>query len=293
MGDFFLFWWESIQESFWSAWGVIGGIDLVLAAAGAIAYDTFKDRGPKWLRNTLNHPALSDKWRLCAIFLGWFFVSTVFLAPYWQYQKSEADKQNLATKNEEKNKQIASDQEQITKLTNSNEDRQNQINSLEAYSKGVIPDPDSWPPLTDEQVSQWIAALKSYGNKRVSVQWYASDTDARGFYKSLKKVGKEVDWNMGGYEPMDGIEPGLTVASRPDDPAALTVKRLLKEYSGKEPRWSPANYDIGVINIKVGDKVAQVSSSVEQQAPKLPSIITMLPGLPSSSLEQPPTKPKQ
>jgi hypothetical protein len=139
-----------------------------------------------------------------------------------------------------------------------------------------------WPPLTDDQVSRWVTALRSYGPKRVSVQWYSSDTDAREFYKSLKKVGKELNWNMAGYEPMDSIEPGLTVASRPDDPAALTIQKLLTDYSGKTPKWSPDNYDVGVVNLKIGDRVAQPSSSTNAPQTRPASMILMLPCLPSS-----------
>jgi len=291
MSSFLLFWWESLLESIESSWGIIGGVDLAIAAIGAIVYDYIKDRGPTGLRNLLSHPALSDRWRLCAIFLGCFLVSTLFLAPYWQYQKSETTRLALVNKSAEIEKQLTSAQGQIAKLTNSNEVRQNQINSLEAYNKGAISDPDAWPPLTDAQIAQWIVALKSFGPKRVSVQWFASDTDARGFYKSLKKVGKDLDWNMAGYEPMDGIVPGLTIASRPDDPAALSLRKLLKEYSGKEPKWVPDNYDAGVINIKIGDKMAQSSSSPDNPQAKPPSAIIMLPGLSSPPTDNPQTKP--
>ena len=123
------------------------------------------------------------------------------------------------------------------------------------------PNPDEWPALTDIQISAWISALKPDGNRRVSVQWYSADTDARAFYKSIRRVGEKLDWSMGGYEPMDGVDPGLTIGSRADDPAALTIRKLLKEYSGIEPKWSPANYDQGVINIKVGEKIVPPSST--------------------------------
>ena len=103
---FLSFWWESIQEAFRSAWGVIGGIDLVITILGAIAYDAIKLRGPGWLKNLLNHPALSDKWRLCAIFFGWFLLITLFLAPYWQCQKLAADNSILTNSDKGKDAQI-------------------------------------------------------------------------------------------------------------------------------------------------------------------------------------------
>jgi hypothetical protein len=137
---------------------------------------------------------------------------------------------------------------------------QNSPNAIVSQSLSKLkPNPDEWPALTNVQVEAWISALKPDGKRRVSVQWYSADTDARAFYQSIKRVGEKLNWSMGDYEPMDGVDPGLTIGSRADDQAALTIRKLLKEYSGYEPKWSPGNYDQGVINIKVGEKIAKSS----------------------------------
>jgi hypothetical protein len=49
----------------------------------------------------------------------------------------------------------------------------------------------------------------------------------------------------------------LTIGSRADDPAALAIRKLLTDYSGEETKWMPANYDQGVINIKVGEQIVK------------------------------------
>jgi hypothetical protein len=86
MRDFISFWSTSFRDAFGSAWGLVGGVDLLITILGTFAYDAMKDRGPAWLRSVLHHPALSSKWRLCVVFLAWFMLTMLLVAPFRQFQ---------------------------------------------------------------------------------------------------------------------------------------------------------------------------------------------------------------
>ena len=121
------------------------------------------------------------------------------------------------------------------------------------------PNPDEWPALMIFKLVRGFGAETRWQQTCFCTVVFCQH-GWRALYKSIRRVGEKLDWSMGGYEPMDGVDPGLTIGSRADDPAALTIRRLLKEYSGIEPKWRPANYDQGVINIKVGEKIVPPSS---------------------------------
>jgi hypothetical protein len=208
---------------------------VVTTASPFVLDEFFKRIWPRfreWLEKTVS-PKNRRRWEI--VFMAAGFIVANFLAFEDEHQKRLADDATVAS---------------LTKQGQS-----------QAMGEERTPiDPDTWPPLTGDQITSWVSALKTYGSHSVSVQWFEADTNATDFYRSIKKVGDKIGWSMGGYQPMDGVEPGLTISSRPDDQVALALRTLLKDYSGIDPKWAPANYDKGVVNIKVGERIAPPSS---------------------------------
>ena len=86
---------------------------------------------------------------------------------------------------------------------------------------------DEWPSLSEKQIEDWVAELRPYNIRELSVMW-SQEIEARRLYKALKQVGErlgaEVNSGLGGTD-YEGIE----ILAAPDDPAGPSVLKLCRQ----------------------------------------------------------------
>ena len=95
--------------------------------------------------------------------------------------------------------------------------------SSESY-KAVSPkkaiDPDEWPSLTDEQITQWTKTLEPFQIAQLLI-WYENQIDAQKIFKSFQKIGENLKAKVSHASASLSVNSQLSVQANHEVCAAL------------------------------------------------------------------------
>lgn len=150
------------------------------------------------------------------VFFVLFFVNAIFIIPFnksKQMSESESALKNISD-TLLKEKAI---------LADSNDQKQNTINALEARNQGA--DLDAWPALTDNQISEWVATLTPYKIKSIRVIWWP-ETHAKLLFKSFQQIGIKIGCKITSYANPSQM-PCMEVVGNGNDPSVEALRLLM------------------------------------------------------------------
>jgi hypothetical protein len=94
-------------------------------------------------------------------------------------------------------------------------------------------DEREWPPLTNEQIAEWVKALAPFHLHPIRVIW-GQEVEARRLFRTLQEIGGQLKCDVtaiGGYAD----KPEISVAINKGDPAGPVLQRLFQEYQKGGP----------------------------------------------------------
>jgi amino acid transporter len=112
-----------------------------------------------------------------------------------------------------------------------------------------------WPPLTEAQIQEWVAALKPNHPPEMVLVLFESDVEANEFFRSVKTVGKRLKWEIyhSGGTAENGASEIQVRSSLVHQPSAQIIAQLLNRMNYPAKVTSEAGNG-GVITITIPDK---------------------------------------
>ena len=121
-------------------------------------------------------------------------------------------------------RQIATISEERDFTNRENEKLRSRVSFLESRVSEV--NPNEWPSLTDQQITDWVKVLSTLHIDEIGVSW-SSEVEALKFFRSLKKVGTLLNIPVVATQGLIGPVKQTSVAAR-DEAVAKTLADLFR-----------------------------------------------------------------